>query len=81
MSKRKRPSVNMAELRQNLPKYLALADRGTEIEVTSRGRPVARIIPAADRQQDARTRLLAARKRCKIGDVVSPLDVEWSAER
>ena len=79
MTKPKHPQVNVAELRQNLPKYLAVASRGGEVEVTSRGRLIARIVPSGDRQQEARARLLAARKHCKIGDVLTPLDVKWSA--
>lgn len=81
MAKSKHPSVNVAELRQNLPKYLAVAHSGGEIEVTSRGRLIARIVPGGDRQQEARDRLAAARKRCKVGDVLSPLGVKWSAEQ
>jgi len=81
MTKPKRPTVNVAELRQNLPKYLAVAKRGGEVEVTSRGRLIARIVPSGDQQGEARSRLLAARKHCTIGDVVSPLPVKWSAEQ
>jgi prevent-host-death family protein len=81
MNKPKAPAINVAELRQSLPKYLAMAKAGREIEVTSRGRLIARIVPAGDPQHDARTRLLDARKRCVVGDVVSPLAVKWSAER
>ncbi len=81
MAKPKRPSaVNVTELRQNLPRYLAAAKKGGEIEVTSRGRVIARIVPGGDLQQEARDRLLAARKHCRIGDVVSPIDVKWTAE-
>ena len=81
MSKPKHSPVNVAELRQNLPKYLAVAKRGGEVEVTSRGRLIARIVPSGDQQHEARTRLLAARKRCRIGDVVSPLGEKWAAEQ
>ena len=81
MNKPKHPPVNVAELRRNLPKYLGVAQDGGEIEVTSRGRLIARIVPGGDRQQEARSRLVAARKRCKVGDVLSPLGVKWSAEQ
>jgi antitoxin (DNA-binding transcriptional repressor) of toxin-antitoxin stability system len=81
MNKPKPPRINVAVLRQNLPKYLAVAKNGGEIEVSSRGRLIARIVPSGDPQHEARTRLLAARKRCKVGDVVSPLGVKWSAEQ
>jgi prevent-host-death family protein len=81
MNKPRQPPINVAELRQNLPKYLAVARSGGEIEVTSRGRLIARIVPSGDPRHEARARLLDARKRCKVGDVISPLDVKWSAEQ
>ena len=74
-------AVNVTELRQNLPTYLANVRNGGEIKVTARGKLIARIVPGGDTAEEARTRLLAARKRCKIGDVVSPIDVEWDENR
>ncbi len=73
--------VNVTELRQNLPAYLADAQKGSEIEVTSRGRVIARIVPGGDPHQEARARLLAVRKHCHVGDVLSPTGVQWDAER
>jgi hypothetical protein len=78
MTKLKRPPANVAELRRNPP---AVAHSGGEMEVTSRSLLIARIVPSGDRQQEARSRLLAARKRCKVGDVLSPRGVKWSAEQ
>lgn len=75
------PKVNVTELRQNLPAYLAEAQKGKEIEVTSRGRVIARIVPETEIHERARARLLAARKRCRIGDVKSPTGAAWDAER
>ncbi len=72
--------VNITELRQNLPTYLAEATKGREIEVTSRGKVIARIVPAGDASSEARARLIAARKRCRIGDITSPGAETWSAE-
>ncbi len=64
--------VNVTELRQNLPAYLTEVQKGKEIEVTSRGKVIARILAGPDALDEARERLLAARKRCRIGDIVSP---------
>ena len=72
--------VNVTELRQNLPAYLVKVQKGKEIEVTSRGKVIARIVPGSDTHDLARARLLAARKHCRIGDVVSPIDEAWNAE-
>lgn len=75
------PKVNVTELRQNLPAYLIEAQKGKEIEVTSRGKVIARIVAGSDTRDDARARLLAARKRCRIGDVLGPTGAVWDAER
>ena len=72
--------VNVTELRQNLPAYLSEAAKGREIEVTSHGRIIARIVAGQDAQAQARNRLAAARARCRIGDIVSPSGEAWNAE-
>jgi prevent-host-death family protein len=38
-------SVGVRELRQHASKYLRLVEEGETIEVTDRGRPVARLVP------------------------------------
>jgi prevent-host-death family protein len=52
--------INVTELRQNLPAYLAKVRRGERIKVTSRGRVIAEIVPATagkDEAAAARARL------------------------
>jgi len=73
--------VNVTELRRNLPAYLADVRKGKEIEVTSRGKVIARIVAGGDPHQEARERLLAIRKHCYVGDVISPTGVQRDAER
>lgn len=75
------PKVKITELRRNLPAYLARVKGGDTIEVTVRGRVIARIVPEADRQTAARTRLKALRKTARIGDIMSPSGEAWDAER
>jgi prevent-host-death family protein len=38
-------AVKIAELKDNLSRYIRAAERGSSIVVTDRGRPVARIVP------------------------------------
>jgi prevent-host-death family protein len=38
-------SVMIAELKDHLSTYLRAVERGSEVEVTDRGRPIARIVP------------------------------------
>ena len=37
--------VNIAELKDKLPRHLRVVEHGAEVEVTDRGRPIARIVP------------------------------------
>jgi len=46
--------VNVAELRRNLPAYLVAVQKGKEIEVTSRGRVIARILAGTETHEQAR---------------------------
>jgi prevent-host-death family protein len=45
--------VNVTELRQNLPAYLAKVRRGQRIKVTSRGQVIAEIVPPAPDKGEA----------------------------
>ena len=77
-------NVNITELRQNLPAYLARVTRGERLRVTSRGKVVAEISPPAA----THTEVAAARKRLR-GSVLrydNPLDPvidpsEWEVNR
>jgi prevent-host-death family protein len=58
--------VNVTELRQNLPSYLAQVRRGARIKVTSRGKVVAELAPPAsspDMVVAARARLRGSVRR------------------
>jgi prevent-host-death family protein len=73
--------VNVTEFRAHLPEYLSKVRNGETITVMSRGQPVARLVPAIGHVEHARERLVALRKQARIGDIVSPIDVEWNATR
>jgi prevent-host-death family protein len=73
--------VNITELRQNLPAYVAKAEKGETIEVTVRGRVIARIVPGGNRQEAARKWLKSLRKKAWVGDIMSPSGEVWNAER
>lgn len=73
--------IKITELRRNPSSYLAEVSKGREIEVTSRGKVIARIVPAQDQRAAARRRLLELRKKCRIGDVISPGGDLWNAQR
>jgi len=76
--------VNVTELRQNLPGYLARVRRGERIKVTSRGRVVAELVPAAPSPAAAAAARMRLRGSVRRYD--RPLDPvidpgEWDANR
>ena len=72
--------VNVTELRQHLPSYLDRVQLGEEIEITSHGKLIARIVPVRDEAAAALERLIALRGQCALGDVMSPSGEQWDAE-
>ena len=75
--------VTISELRRRLSSYLQKVRNGEEIDVTMRGKVIARIVPFPADQAAARRHLAELRKRgARItGDVISPSGEEWDAER
>lgn len=75
-------SVNVTELRQHLPDYLKQVQQGEEIAVTLHGKTIARIVP--DKQESKREaalkRLEALRGTVIVGDILAPLDEEWTGD-
>ena len=70
--------VNVTELRQNLPSYLARVARGEKVRVTSRGKVVAELTPppaGAEEIEAARKRLRGSVRRFD-----RPLDPAFAPE-
>jgi prevent-host-death family protein len=73
--------VSVSDLRQNLPAFLKRVQAGEELQVTSRGRIIARIAPERDPADEARQWLQDLRDRVSLGDVVQGIpDVEWGGD-
>lgn len=73
-------SVAVSELRANLMKILKRIERGSSIAITSRGRVVAKLIPAEESIKSAEEKLTRIRKTAKIHDVLSPIRENWKAD-
>ena len=75
-------TVNVTELRQHLPDYLKQVQEGDEITITSHGKTIARLVP--DQQESKREaalkRLAAVRGTMIVGDILAPLDEEWTGD-
>ena len=76
--------ANVTEIRQNFASYLAQIQAGEEITITQHGKPVARLVPAVDekarKKADAEAYFAKLRETVALGDIESPIDVEWDAE-
>ncbi|WP_341325815.1 type II toxin-antitoxin system prevent-host-death family antitoxin [Methylotuvimicrobium sp. KM2] len=75
-------SVNVTELRQHLPDYLKQVQQGEEIAITLHGKTIARIVPdhQENKREAALKRLEALRGTVIVGDILAPLDEEWTAD-
>lgn len=77
--------VSVSHLRQHLPAYLKRVQEGEAIQITSRGRVIARLEAENDPAQDALQWLQGLQGRVTLVDVVSPLDPDtadgaWSGD-
>jgi prevent-host-death family protein len=73
-------SVNVTQLRRHLP--LKQVQQGEEITITLHGKTIARIVPEhrENRRDAALKRLQALRSTVIAGDILAPLDEEWSSD-
>ncbi len=72
-------NVSISELRARLLKYLTLVQQGEPINVTSKGKVLATLIPPVSQQDAAKTLLEKLAKSAVIHDVVSPIEDRWDA--
>lgn len=75
-------AVNITELRQHLPDYLKQVQQGEEIAITLHGKTIARIVPNHNesKREAALKRLEALRGTVIVGDILAPLDEEWTGD-
>ncbi len=72
--------VKITDLRAHLPDYLKKVRNGEEIQITSHGKPVARLVPELTDVEAAQKRLDALRGTMMVADVMEPLDSQWGAD-
>ena len=69
----KMKSANIADIKNNLSRYITLVEQGEVIEICKRNVPVARIVPATPPKRSNQTRLGCGRETGRIlGDVTEP---------
>lgn len=72
--------VNITEFRSNLPLYLQKVKTGVELQITSHGKSIARLVPEKDEVDKANARLSALRGTMITGNVLDPIEAEWGGD-
>ena len=66
--------VNLTEFGNDLANYLRCVGMGEELLIISQGEVIARVLPPLNEKEKARAELMKLRQKCRIGDVISPID-------
>ena len=72
-------TIAVSDLRTNLMKILKEIEHGSEVDITSRGKVVAKLVPPDFTRKIAREKLKELRKNAVLDDIISPIDVQWEA--
>lgn len=72
-------TIAVSELRSNLMKVLREIQHGSVIDITSRGKVVAKLVPPEYSRDFAREKLKELGKNAVLGDIISPIDVQWKS--
>jgi len=72
-------SIAVSYLRANLMKVLDQIKKGAQVQITSHGKVIAKLVPADQSQSTAKKELLKIGNTALIGDIISPIDESWKA--
>ena len=72
-------TIPVSDLRANLMKVLKKIKQGSVVDITSRGKIVAKLVPPDYTREIARERLKELRKNAVLGDIISPINVQWKS--
>lgn len=73
-------SIAVSELRANLMNVLKTIERGSSLDITSRGKIIAKLVPPDDSREKAKHVLGKLRKTARIHDIISPISDEWKVD-
>ncbi len=72
--------VKTTDLRAHLPDFLKKVQKGEQIQITSHGKVIARLIPEETKIETAQKRLDALRGTMIVGDIIEPIENQWTAD-
>ena len=70
-------TIAISEFRANITKVLNNIRLGKKINITSRGRIIAKIVPPDDPVEDARKKLNEIGRTAEFDDLISPIETIW----
>jgi prevent-host-death family protein len=73
--------IAVSDFRSNLMKVLKEIESGSTVNITSRGKVVAKLIPPDDSKKTARDKLKTVGQSAVLHDIISPVDEKWEAEK
>jgi antitoxin (DNA-binding transcriptional repressor) of toxin-antitoxin stability system len=73
-------TIAVSVLRSKLMRVLREIESGSTINITSRGKVIARLVPPGFSRKKAKDKLRTIGKTAVLNDLMSPIDDEWKAE-
>jgi len=73
-------NIAVSDLRANLMKVLKTIEKGSTVNITSRGKVVALLVPPKQAKIQAEKKLAELRKTAKIHDAISPISEHWKVD-
>ena len=74
-------SIAVSDLRTQLMSILGKVERGETMAVTRRGKMIATLTPPLNSKQMAKNELRHCAESAYIGDILSPIEEEWDADK
>ncbi len=71
--------IAVSDFRSNLLKVLKEIESGSTVNITSRGKVVAKLVPPDHSRKIAKDKLKAVGQSAILQDVISPIDEKWEA--
>ncbi len=73
-------SITVSDLRANLMKILKQIEHGLALDVTSRGKIIAKLVPPFYSKELAREKLTAIGNKAEIHDIIAPIAENWEVD-
>ena len=70
-------TIAVSKFRANMMKVLKEIEIGTFINITSRGKVIAKLVPPDSIRVNAKNKLKEISKTAVLHDVISPIDAQW----